>query len=155
MYFLRGSLPWQGLRANTKKQKYEKIMEKKMTTPIEQLCKSFPQEFTTYFEYCRSLRFEDKPDYKYLKRLFKELFFTEGYQLDCQVGRLLFLSSPLSFFFSLFSFSFSSPPPLYLYFQFSISTIFSFAVPHFSPSTYRPPPPASSVSTTSAYLHLC
>ena len=44
MYFLRGSLPWQGLRANTKKQKYEKIMEKKMTTPIEQLCKSFPQE---------------------------------------------------------------------------------------------------------------
>ena len=84
MYFLRGSLPWQGLRANTKKQKYEKIMEKKMTTPIEQLCKSFPQEFTTYFEYCRSLRFEDKPDYKYLKRLFKELFFTEGYQLDCQ-----------------------------------------------------------------------
>ena len=94
MYFLRGSLPWQGLRANTKKQKYEKIMEKKMTTPIEQLCKSFPQEFTTYFEYCRSLRFEDKPDYKYLKRLFKELFFTEGYQLDCQVS--LFPPPPLA-----------------------------------------------------------
>lgn len=84
MYFMRGSLPWQGLRANTKKQKYEKIMEKKMVTPLDQLCKGFPQEFMTYFEYCRSLRFEDKPDYAYLKRLFKELFFTEGYQLDCQ-----------------------------------------------------------------------
>jgi hypothetical protein len=84
MYFNRGSLPWQGLRANTKKQKYEKIMEKKMTTPIDVLCKGFPAEFHTYFEYCRSLRFEDKPDYAYLKRLFKELFFCEGYQLDGQ-----------------------------------------------------------------------
>ena len=35
MYFLRGSLPWQGLKAATKKQKYEKISEKKMATPIE------------------------------------------------------------------------------------------------------------------------
>jgi serine/threonine protein kinase len=35
MYFLRGSLPWQGLKAATKKQKYEKISEKKMSTPIE------------------------------------------------------------------------------------------------------------------------
>jgi hypothetical protein len=34
-YFLRGSLPWQGLKAGTKRQKYEKISEKKMSTPIE------------------------------------------------------------------------------------------------------------------------
>ncbi len=82
MYFNRGSLPWQGLRANTKKQKYERIMEKKMTTPVEMLCKGFPPEFRTYFDYCHGLRFEDKPDYPYLKRLFKDLFFREGYQVD-------------------------------------------------------------------------
>lgn len=44
MYFLRGSLPWQGLKAATKRQKYERISEKKMSTPIEELCKGFPCE---------------------------------------------------------------------------------------------------------------
>lgn len=39
MYFNRGSLPWQGLKAATKRQKYERISEKKMSTPIEELCK--------------------------------------------------------------------------------------------------------------------
>lgn len=29
------SLPWQGLKADTKKQKYDKIREKKVSTPIE------------------------------------------------------------------------------------------------------------------------
>ncbi|XP_073038122.1 casein kinase 1-like protein 10 isoform X1 [Primulina eburnea] len=82
MYFLRGSLPWQGLKAGTKKQKYDKISEKKMLTPIELLCKSYPSEFISYFHYCRSLRFEDKPDYSYLKRLFRDLFIREGYQFD-------------------------------------------------------------------------
>ncbi|KAK2402057.1 casein kinase protein [Trifolium repens] len=82
MYFLRGSLPWQGLKAGNKKQKYDKISEKKMLTPIEVLCKSHPLEFTSYFHYCRSLRFEDKPDYPYLKRLFRDLFIREGYQFD-------------------------------------------------------------------------
>ncbi|CAO2837015.1 unnamed protein product [Amaranthus hypochondriacus] len=82
MYFLRGSLPWQGLKAGTKKQKYDRISEKKMLTPIEVLCKSYPTEFTSYFHYCRSLRFEDKPDYSYLKRLFRDLFIREGYQFD-------------------------------------------------------------------------
>ncbi|KAE8685347.1 Casein kinase I isoform epsilon [Hibiscus syriacus] len=82
MYFLRGSLPWQGLRAGTKKQKYDKISEKKVSTPVEVLCKSYPSEFVSYFHYCRSLRFEDKPDYSYLKRLFRDLFIREGYQFD-------------------------------------------------------------------------
>ncbi|XP_071738156.1 casein kinase 1-like protein 11 [Rutidosis leptorrhynchoides] len=82
MYFLRGSLPWQGLRAGNKKQKYDKISEKKMLTTIEVLCKSYPSEFISYFHYCRSLRFDDKPDYSYLKRLFRDLFIREGYQFD-------------------------------------------------------------------------
>ncbi|CAO2197903.1 unnamed protein product [Urochloa humidicola] len=82
MYFLRGSLPWQGLKAGTKKQKYEKISEKKVATSIEALCRGYPTEFASYFHYCRSLRFDDKPDYSYLKRLFRDLFIREGFQFD-------------------------------------------------------------------------
>ncbi|GLC46182.1 Casein kinase 1-like protein 8 [Pleodorina starrii] len=82
MYFLRGSLPWQGLQAATKKQKYEKISEKKMKTPFEVLCKGFPQEFVLYFQYVRAQRFEEKPDYAYLRRLFRDLFAKEGWTWD-------------------------------------------------------------------------
>ncbi len=42
MYFNRGSLPWQGLRAATKRQKYEIISEKKMSTSVEELCRGYP-----------------------------------------------------------------------------------------------------------------
>lgn len=81
MYFNRGSLPWQGLKAATKRQKYERISEKKMSTPIEELCKGFP-EFATYLSYCRSLRFDDKPDYSYLRQLFRNLFHRQGFTYD-------------------------------------------------------------------------
>ncbi|MES1907298.1 MAG: hypothetical protein MHM6MM_000447 [Cercozoa sp. M6MM] len=82
MYFNRGALPWQGLRAGTKKEKYDKISEKKMSTPVEVLCRHFPLEFSTYLSYCRSLRFDDKPDYAYLRRLFRDLFFRSGFAAD-------------------------------------------------------------------------
>jgi hypothetical protein len=49
---------------------------------VEVLCKHFPCEFATYLNYTRSLRFEDRPDYAYLRRLLKDLFFREGYQYD-------------------------------------------------------------------------
>jgi casein kinase 1 len=42
MYFLRGSLPWQGLKAPTNKQKYEKIGEKKQLVSVSELCSGFP-----------------------------------------------------------------------------------------------------------------
>lgn len=82
LYFLRGSLPWQGLKAATKKQKYDKICEKKLSTPIEVLCKSHAVEFASYIHYCHSLTFDQRPDYGFLKRLFRDLFSREGYEFD-------------------------------------------------------------------------
>ncbi|XP_045422721.1 casein kinase I [Lemur catta] len=82
IYFNRPSLPWQGLKALTKKQKYEKISEKKMSTPVEVLCKGFPAEFAMYLNYCRGLCFEEVPDYMYLRQLFRILFRTLNHQYD-------------------------------------------------------------------------
>lgn len=82
MYFNRTSLPWQGLQAATKKQLFEKITEKKMSTPVEDLCKGFPAEFAMYLNYCRGLHFEEAPDYMYLRQLFRILLRTLYHQCD-------------------------------------------------------------------------
>ncbi|KAH0585105.1 hypothetical protein H2248_008366 [Termitomyces sp. 'cryptogamus'] len=78
MYFLRGGLPWQGLRAATNKQKYEKIGEKKQSTPINELCEGFPEEFAIYMNYVRKLGFEESPDYDFLRELFTKVLKTLG-----------------------------------------------------------------------------
>ncbi|OAF68739.1 hypothetical protein A3Q56_03515 [Intoshia linei] len=82
MYFSRGSLPWQGLKANTKKQKYDRICEKKCATTIETLCKGFPVEYPMYLNYCRELNFKDNPDYLYLRQMFRFLFKTYNHDND-------------------------------------------------------------------------
>ncbi|CEP07074.1 hypothetical protein [Parasitella parasitica] len=78
MYFLRGSLPWQGLKAATNKQKYEKIGEKKQTTSIKDLCAGFPEEFGIYLQYVRKLGFEETPDYDFLRDLFTKALKNNG-----------------------------------------------------------------------------
>ena len=82
MYFLRGSLPWQGLKANSKKQKYQRILERKQATHPDQLCRGYPSEFRDFFAHCSSLGFEDRPDYRYLKRIFKDLFERQALEDD-------------------------------------------------------------------------
>ena len=82
MYFNLGTLPWQGLKAANKRQKYERISEKKLSTPIELLCKDFPAEFPTYLKYCRQLDFIQRPDYCYLRKLFRTLFHRQGFTYD-------------------------------------------------------------------------
>lgn len=147
LYLLRGTLPWQGLKAANKKQKYDKIRDKKLevraaskpgdnshshshsyshsrshtsshsarpfnhfsaypfkhySTPphsessrrvligsvyfvvvcatqvlVEELCRGFPEEFVKYVTYTRSLRFDEKPDYDYMRMLFRDLFVRE------------------------------------------------------------------------------
>lgn len=82
MYFLRGSLPWMNLKPGVRDDKYEKIMEKKIATSPETLCKGYPIEFCNFLTYCRALRFEDKPDYGYLRVLFRSLMGKNGLEYD-------------------------------------------------------------------------
>ena len=73
VYFLKGILPWQGLKARTTKEKYEKIKEKKISTSLDNLCHGLPEEFKTFIQYARELKFEDRPDYGYLKGLLRQV----------------------------------------------------------------------------------
>ncbi|XP_031803983.1 casein kinase I isoform X1 [Sarcophilus harrisii] len=82
MYFLRGSLPWQGLKADTLKERYQKIGDTKRATPVEVLCENFPEEMATYLRYVRRLDFFEKPDYDYLRKLFTDLFDRHGFVFD-------------------------------------------------------------------------
>uniref|UniRef100_A0A669QV91 non-specific serine/threonine protein kinase n=1 Tax=Phasianus colchicus TaxID=9054 RepID=A0A669QV91_PHACC len=82
MYFLRGSLPWQGLKADTLKERYQKIGDTKRATPVEVLCENFPEEMATYLRYVRRLDFFEKPDYDYLRKLFTDLFERNGFVFD-------------------------------------------------------------------------
>lgn len=74
VYFLRGSLPWQGLKAATKHQKYERIYEKKRSIGNEDLCRNLPSEFSEYLNYCYQLQFDSKPDYARLRKMFQHVF---------------------------------------------------------------------------------
>ncbi|XP_060662515.1 casein kinase I [Drosophila nasuta] len=73
VYFLRGNLPWQGIKASTKQQKYERIHELKRSISNEKLCKGFPSEFLMYLNYCHQLTFNADPDYNMLRKIFRHL----------------------------------------------------------------------------------
>lgn len=53
-----------------------------MSTTADRLCSGLHTEFSIYLNHVRSLRFDDKPDYSYLRKMFRDLFVREGYQYD-------------------------------------------------------------------------
>jgi len=73
MYFLLGSLPWQGLKIKQGEEQFQKIAEKKYNTSFEELCKGQPNEFLMYFKHVDSLEFEEEPNYDFLIGLFQEM----------------------------------------------------------------------------------
>ena len=82
MYFLRGNLPWQGLKVRSKENRYKKILEKKRETSSEELCKDFPHEFFEYVDYTRNLEYEQDPDYDFLRKKFQDVLKGLNEELD-------------------------------------------------------------------------
>ena len=70
LYFLRGSLPWQGLKIKSKENRYKKIMVKKKEIKSEELCETFPEEFKYFVDYVRNLGYTENPDYEKLRNNF-------------------------------------------------------------------------------------
>jgi len=62
-----------GIKVVSKQEKYAKIREKKKSIPIEVLCKNCPPQFASYLTYTRKLKFEDRPDYSSLRRIFRDI----------------------------------------------------------------------------------
>jgi serine/threonine protein kinase len=78
MYFLRGAVPWSGLDAKNKEEKYKKIMQKKEETPLPELCDGYPECFESFLRYSRGLQFTERPDYDMLQENFKNARIKEG-----------------------------------------------------------------------------
>ncbi len=86
VYLLKGELPWQGVAAKNKQEKYDRIRDMKLALPSETLCRGLEPEFARLLAYSRSLKFEEKPDYSQLRKMFREAFYRRrydaGFQLD-------------------------------------------------------------------------
>ena len=82
MYFIRGSLPWQGLKINRKDDRYKKICEKKRETSAKDLCSGFPSEFESFVSYTRNLQFTEVPNYNRLRNLLKTVIQKSGFSID-------------------------------------------------------------------------
>ena len=71
IYFARkGYLPWQGLAIPNKLERYRTIYKIKKSVKPEVLCEGLPTEFVDYLKYVKELKFEEQPNYNYLKGLF-------------------------------------------------------------------------------------
>ncbi|KAH8293129.1 hypothetical protein KR044_005537, partial [Drosophila immigrans] len=81
MYFLRGSLPWQGMQG-PRAQRLERIFEMKRSVSLVELCKGFPDEFASYLAHCQTLSFDLQPNYLNIRRSFSDLFARLKYVRD-------------------------------------------------------------------------
>lgn len=73
IYLLQGRLPWQGLSATTKTERYRLIKHKKEKCLVSQLCRGCPTEFNQLVNYTRELHFDATPDYAYMRRILTQL----------------------------------------------------------------------------------
>lgn len=72
IYFILGELPWQGIKAKSKSEKKEKIKEMKIAINFSDY-KSIPSQFIKFLQYCRSLAYEEKPNYNYIYSIISQV----------------------------------------------------------------------------------
>jgi casein kinase 1 len=69
IYLLRGSLPWQDISGSQKR----KMLQMKKTVSLDVICEGLPIEFQLLLKHARTLEFEERPNYQYLRGLMRRL----------------------------------------------------------------------------------
>jgi casein kinase 1 len=82
IYLLKGALPWDGIKERAKSKKMKELISRKANCSIENLCEGIPKIFLEYMQYVSSLTFAAKPDYSYVKRMFREEFLANDFIYD-------------------------------------------------------------------------
>ena len=82
IYFLKGKLPWQNFLIKNKEERYNKIKQTKKEIAINELCSNCPKEIGQYITYVKNLKFDEEPNYNYLKNLFYEILNKTGNKFD-------------------------------------------------------------------------
>ncbi|KAG0707542.1 kinase-like protein [Suillus ampliporus] len=88
LYLLHGRLPWQGIYSPSVQAKLLRIGEMKAGSAFRDLLARSPAEFTTYFDHCRGLKFDEKPNYALLRQLFGQIIDREGGTGDARFDRV-------------------------------------------------------------------
>ena len=82
IYFMKKKLPWQGIKGNSYKECYHKLYLMKKHMNLGVLCRGLPGEVLEYMKYAKSLKFEQEPNYKYLKNLFQIILNNNKINID-------------------------------------------------------------------------
>ena len=82
IYFLKGKLPWQNFLIKNKEERYNKIKQTKKEIAINELCSNCPEEIGQYITYVKKLKYEEEPNYNYIKNLFYEILNKTGNKFD-------------------------------------------------------------------------
>ena len=82
IYLMKGHLPWQGQVNSNPKKKYDTIKKLKLETKLTDLCEGLPKECIKFIQYARDMKFEDKPNYNYLRSLLKKMAKRKGLIMD-------------------------------------------------------------------------
>ena len=82
IYLMKGHLPWQGMVNSNPKKKYDRIKKLKMDIKLTELCHGLPKECIKFIQYARDMKFEDKPNYTYLRSLLKKMATRIGQKMD-------------------------------------------------------------------------
>ena len=73
IFFLKGALPWQGIKEKNKDNLYKRILDSKIKIKIEEIGRDLPAPFCEFLEYSKNLKYEEQPDYNLFKKKMKQI----------------------------------------------------------------------------------